>query len=124
MDKEKVIPNPRHSVFRPARMTPQQLENGYHHAYQRFYQWRNIFSGAMTKDAVGALRHLAYAGGWKKFEWLWHALIRAKQVTRGLPLLERALDLGHRRQVTSRTGDPVLSEEGAGAPEAAADTMP
>ena len=52
----------------------------------------------MTKETAGALRHLAYAGGWKKFEWVWHALIRMKQVTRGLPLLERALDLTRPRQ--------------------------
>ena len=88
----------RHAVFRPAKMTPAQLEAGYRRAYDRFYQWRNILRGAMTQDAPGALRHLAYAVGWKKFEWLWHALIRARQVTRGLPLLERALDLGHRTE--------------------------
>lgn len=85
-------------MFRPARLTPEQLENGYWHAYDRFYQWNNILRGAMTKETAGALRHLAYTGGWKKFEWLWHALIRMKQVTRGLPLLERALDLGGHHQ--------------------------
>jgi radical SAM superfamily enzyme YgiQ (UPF0313 family) len=83
----------RHTVFRPARMTPGQLEYGYRHAYGRFYEWGNILKGAMTKETAGALRHIAYAGGWKKFEWVWHALIRMKQVTLGLPLLERALDL-------------------------------
>lgn len=95
----------RHTVFRPARMTPGQLETGYRRAYQHFYQWPNILRGAMTKDAAGALRHLAYAGGWKKFEWLWHLLIRAKQVGLGLPLLEQALDLA--RPVKS---DPVKSD--------------
>jgi radical SAM superfamily enzyme YgiQ (UPF0313 family) len=83
----------RHTVFRPARMSGEQLETGYWHAYDRFYEWGNILKGALTKDSAGALRHLAYAGGWKKFEWVWHTLIRMKQVTRGLPLLERALDL-------------------------------
>ncbi len=39
------------------------------------------------------MRHIAYAGGWKKFEWAWHTLIQMKQVTRGLPLLKKALDL-------------------------------
>jgi len=38
------------------------------------------------------LRHLAYAGGWKKFEPLWDVVIRAGQVSRFLPLLERVLD--------------------------------
>ncbi len=74
-------------------MTPDQLENGYWQAYGRFYEWGNILKGAMTKESAGALRHIAYAGGWKKFEWVWHALIRMKQVALGLPLLERALDL-------------------------------
>lgn len=93
----------RHTVFRPAKMTPTQLENGYHHAYDRFYQWSNILRGALTKDPSGALRHLAYAGGWKKFEWLWHALIRMRQVTLGLPLLERALDLGRQTKLSPDT---------------------
>lgn len=90
----------RHTVFRPAKMTPTQLETGYRHAYERFYQWSNILRGALTKEPAGALRHLAYAGGWKKFEWLWHALIRMRQVTLGLPLLERALDLGRQNKLS------------------------
>lgn len=84
----------RRAVFRPAGMSVADLDGGYRRAYKRFYQWNHILQGAMTKDAAGALRHLAYAGGWKKFEWLWHALIRMKQVARGLPLLERALEMG------------------------------
>ncbi len=95
----------RHTVFRPARMTPERLEEGYWKSYQHFYQWSNILRGAMTKEAAGALRHLAYAGGWKKFEWLWHALIRAKQVGLGLPMLEQALDL-----VRPGRTDPVKSD--------------
>ena len=83
----------RHAVFRPARMSPAQLEEGYWRAYREFYRWDNILKGAAVKDAASALRHIAYAGGWKKFEWVWHALIRMKQVALGLPLLERALDL-------------------------------
>ena len=38
------------------------------------------------------MRHIAYAGGWKKFEPLWDALIRSGQVLRALPLLEAALN--------------------------------
>ena len=95
----------RHTVFRPARMSPERLEEGYWKSYQQFYQWSNILRGAMTKEAAGALRHLAYAGGWKKFEWLWHLLIRAKQVGLGLPMLEQALDL-----VRPERTDPVKSD--------------
>ncbi|HEX6336910.1 MAG TPA: hypothetical protein VFZ85_08150 [Jiangellaceae bacterium] len=37
------------------------------------------------------LRHLAYAGGWKKFEWAWDMLIRTHRVVRALPMLEHTL---------------------------------
>jgi hypothetical protein len=67
----------RHTVFRPARMTAEALESGYHRAYREFYRWRSIFDGALKKETVaGRLRHLAYAAGWKKSEWLWDWVIR------------------------------------------------
>jgi hypothetical protein len=82
----------RHAVFRPARMTAEALENGYWRAYREFYRWRSIFEGASTKETVaGRLRHLAYAAGWKKFEWLWDWVIRAKRVSQCLPVLEAVL---------------------------------
>ncbi len=92
----------RHAVFRPARMTVAELERGYWDAYDQFYQWNNIIKGAMTKEVAGALRHLAYAGGWKKFEWLWHTLIRMKQVTRGMPLLEKVMLLGGKQKMADQ----------------------
>jgi hypothetical protein len=70
------------------------LEAGYWRSCRRFYQWSNIIRGAATKPATAALRHLAYAGGMKKFGWLWHQIIRVKRVSTGLPLLEHALALG------------------------------
>jgi radical SAM superfamily enzyme YgiQ (UPF0313 family) len=82
----------RHAVFRPARMTPQQLEEGYWRAYREFYSWSAILRGAATKpDFAGTMRHAAYAIGWKKCEPLWDVLIRARRVGRALPLLERVL---------------------------------
>jgi hypothetical protein len=72
-------------------MTPRQLEDGYWRAYESFCRWPNIWRGAKDKPGRDRLRHLAYAGGWKKFEPLWDALIRSKQVLRALPLLERTL---------------------------------
>jgi hypothetical protein len=38
------------------------------------------------------LRHIAYAGGWKKFEPLWDWVIRARRVSNALPLLEGVLE--------------------------------
>ncbi len=81
----------RHVVFRPARLDARTLEEGYWRAYRDFYRWAAIWRGAATKDELsGRLRHLAYAGGWKKFEPLWDVLIRSGQVLHALPVLEAA----------------------------------
>jgi radical SAM superfamily enzyme YgiQ (UPF0313 family) len=91
----------RHVVYRPAGMTPQQLGDGYWRAYRRFYRWSAILSGAMVKpDARDRLRHLAYAGGWKKLEPLWDVAIRSRQVVHALPLLEQVLSAFGRRRGT------------------------
>lgn len=82
----------RHAVYRPARLKPEELEEGYWRAYRDFYKWSAIFRGAWSKPLVGdRLRHLAYAGGWKKFEPLWDAIIRARRATSMLPALENIL---------------------------------
>jgi radical SAM superfamily enzyme YgiQ (UPF0313 family) len=101
----------RHTVFRPARMTPEQLEEGYWRAYRDFYRWGSIVEGAMTKPAwAGRLRHFAYATGWKKFEPLWDWVLRAKRVAQMRPVLERVLD-GHPQRIdleTRSTADMTL----------------
>jgi len=95
----------RHTVFQPARLTPQQLEDGYWRAYERFYRWGAIWRGAATKpDLIGRLRHMAYAGGWKKFEPLWDAVIRLNQVTQLLPMLEAILTGFGRHDAAVATG--------------------
>jgi radical SAM superfamily enzyme YgiQ (UPF0313 family) len=82
----------RHVVYRPARLTAEALEAGYWRAYHDFYRWQAIFKGAATKtDWTGRLRHVAYAGGWKKFEPLWDWVIRARRVSNMLPALEAIL---------------------------------
>jgi len=82
----------RHAVFRPARMTTDELEAGYWASYERFYAWSSIARGAAAKGAwLPALRHVAYAAGWKKFEPLWDLLIRTRRVAAALPILERVL---------------------------------
>jgi radical SAM superfamily enzyme YgiQ (UPF0313 family) len=82
----------RHVVYRPARMSAETLEAGYGWAYKEFYRWRSIVGGAATKDTIiGALRHVAYAGGWKKLEPMWDWVIRSKRVARLRPMLEAVL---------------------------------
>jgi radical SAM superfamily enzyme YgiQ (UPF0313 family) len=83
----------RHAVFRPARMSAQALEDGYWQAYQDFYRWGSIFRAACAHaDPIDKLRHLAYAGGWKKFEPVWDWVIRLQRVGNFRPLLEALLD--------------------------------
>ncbi|MEI8012592.1 MAG: radical SAM protein, partial [Candidatus Omnitrophota bacterium] len=81
-----------HAVFQPAKMSPDELERGFRRAYERFYQWKSIFKGASTQDSLPkTLRHIAYAGGWKKFDPVWNFMIKHKQINRMIPLLEMVL---------------------------------
>ncbi|MFN8531616.1 MAG: cobalamin-dependent protein [Anaerolineae bacterium] len=85
----------RHVVYKPARIAPEALEAGYWRAYRDFYRWGSIFHGAASKSSLaGKLRHVAYAGGWKKFEPMWDFVIRARRVTSMLPVLETVLGGG------------------------------
>ena len=82
----------RHAVFRPARLTVEQLEGGYWSAYRDFYRWSNIARGAFAHESINhVLRHFAYAAGWKKFEPFWDLMIRAKRVATLRPALESVL---------------------------------
>jgi radical SAM superfamily enzyme YgiQ (UPF0313 family) len=83
----------RHVVFQPNKMTAEVLADGYWRAYRNFYRWSAIFQSVSIKTTwEQKLRHLIYAGGWKKFEFLWDLIIRAEQVNKVLPMLESVLD--------------------------------
>ena len=108
----------RHVVYRPAHISPAALESGYWRAYERFYEWGSIWRGAATKlTLTGRARHMLYAGGWKKFEPLWDAVIRARRVTQLLPLLETILaEFGKRHETKAGVADrrginPPATEE-------------
>jgi radical SAM superfamily enzyme YgiQ (UPF0313 family) len=96
----------RHAVFQPARMSAQDLERGYWKAYRDFYRWGSIARGAAAHDdIVSGVRHFAYAAGWKKFEPLWDALIRARRAGMMLPLLETILsEFGRRPSAQPQPG--------------------
>lgn len=82
----------RHVVYRPVGMTAMELQRGYQQAYENFYKWKSIFKGAWVKDKwADRLRHVAYAGGWKKMEPIWNCVIRAKHVSSFKPLMEMIL---------------------------------
>jgi radical SAM superfamily enzyme YgiQ (UPF0313 family) len=82
----------RHCVYQPKGMTPMQLESGYHRAYEIFYKWSSILRSSRLKpDLLRTLRHLAYTGGWKKFETLWGLIIKSGMIGKMRPLLEEIL---------------------------------
>ena len=73
------------AVFWPARMSPQELEAGYFHAYERFYTWSSIFARVRFPDP-GALRRLFLNIAYKKVEPLYRLLGRPVPVGRLRPL--------------------------------------
>ena len=98
----------RHAVFRPARMSGEELERGYRRAYRDFYRWASIARGACAHDdVIAGLRHAAYAAGWKKFEPLWDLVIRAKRAGMMLPVLETILaEFGRRNGPSTPPANP------------------
>jgi radical SAM superfamily enzyme YgiQ (UPF0313 family) len=97
----------RHVVYRPAKLTPEALESGYWRAYRDFYRWGAIVRGSSAHASWGErLRHVAYAGGWKKCEPMWDLIIRAKRASSMLPVLETVLAaFGARRPLRGERGD-------------------
>ena len=99
----------RQAVFQPAKMTPKQLEDGYWRAYREFYSWRNIARGARAHlNPRDRVRHLAYAGAWKKLEPMWDRVIRSRSLRKMRPLLEGVL--AARRDVRGRIAAPSRRE--------------
>src|SRR5262245_58183551 len=82
----------RHVVYRPARLTPRALKQGYDWAYREFYRWSSIARGARTHQSIKhQAKHFFYAAGWKKFERLWDLVIRARELPAMSPVLESVL---------------------------------
>lgn len=82
----------RHVVYRPAKLTAEQLEAGYWRAYRDFYRWPALARAAWGHGAVShQAKHFAYAAGWKRLEPMWDLLIRMKQLRRMTPVLEQIL---------------------------------
>ena len=83
----------RHVVFRPARLSAEELEAGYWRAYREFYRWGAIVAGRLHQGqrCAGGCGTWRIAGGWKKFEPMWDVAIRTGQVLHLLPVLEAIL---------------------------------
>jgi radical SAM superfamily enzyme YgiQ (UPF0313 family) len=107
----------RHVVYRPARLSPEALKNGYDWAYREFYRWSSIAQASLHHGTLKhQLKHFFYASGWKKFEPLWDILIRARQLTRVTPLLEAVLSRVTRTEPQPRANPapspfPIISAD-------------
>jgi radical SAM superfamily enzyme YgiQ (UPF0313 family) len=82
----------RHAIIHHPRMSAETIEAGYWRAYREFYRWNNIIASSKAHTGwTRQMRHIAYAGGWKKLEPMWDWVIRIKRVTNLLPMLEAVL---------------------------------
>ena len=82
----------------PRRMSPAELEAGYARAYREFYRWSSIARGAAAHaELAQRVRHFCYSASWKKFEGVWNAVIRARQLALARPMLEALLAARPRR---------------------------
>ncbi len=110
----------RHVVYRPARLKPEILKEGYDWAYREFYQWSSIAHASLHHGTLKhQAKHFFYAAGWKKFEPLWDMIIRARQLTRVTPLLEGVLSRVTGKKTEARTEAAAVNrDEGVAATEA------
>ncbi len=82
----------RHVVYQTKGLTAGELENGYWRSYKEFYKWSNVFKASFSHDTYKhQMKHLFYAGGWKKFESIWNLIINFGRLKNMLPLLELLL---------------------------------
>ncbi|MEO6329666.1 MAG: radical SAM protein [Ginsengibacter sp.] len=82
----------RHVVYKTRGLNEAELKEGYDWAYRSFYSWMNISKASLQHDNLKhAIKHFAYAGGWKKFESIWNFMIKTRGLNKMLPLLESIL---------------------------------
>jgi radical SAM superfamily enzyme YgiQ (UPF0313 family) len=88
----------RQVVYQSRGLSAEQLKKGYDWAYKEFYSWKNIYLASVQHDQLKhAIKHFAYAGGWKKFEPLWNFMIKTRGLNKMLPLLESILSKVNRK---------------------------
>ncbi len=91
----------RHLVFQHPHMTQNEIESGYAWAYREFYRWSNIYKAAQEHQHFAMrLKHMTYAGSWKKFEFVWNFIIRHNLLAAARPVLEKVLKSGKRQPST------------------------
>jgi radical SAM superfamily enzyme YgiQ (UPF0313 family) len=107
----------RHVVFEPRGMTAEELKAGYDLAYEQFYRWSAIIRSSLFHGTTKhKLKHFFYAGGWKKFEPVWNAVIQMRRLGFMTPLLEAILSKVSRTESeenrTSTCNSALLADSG------------
>ncbi|HKG69634.1 MAG TPA: hypothetical protein VKA92_12255, partial [Segetibacter sp.] len=58
-------------------------------AYRSYYSWQNTAAASLQHENLKhAIKHFAYAGGWKKFRTLLNFMIKTQELNKMLPVLE------------------------------------
>lgn len=85
-----------HVVFRPARMSAEELAAGYAWCYQRLFSHASIWR-RRPSDPRAVLPYLAMSYLYKRSNWLWHLLIRTQLTARVWQPLVRCTRRRHLR---------------------------
>jgi radical SAM superfamily enzyme YgiQ (UPF0313 family) len=100
-----------HVVFRPARMTEQQLADGYAWCYQRLFGHGSIWR-RRPADPRAVPAYLAMSYLYKRSNWLWHRLIRHDLTAWAWrPLVEwtRRRHVRYRRELARASSPPMAA---------------
>jgi len=96
----------RHAVYRPEKMSPEKLEEGYWWSYDKFYSYSSIFQRAFGLNAP--LKRLTYNVAWKKMDGFWNIIIKNNYLRFIIPAFEYIL--GKDTSVKDKSGN--ISEFG------------
>ncbi len=105
----------RHAVFRPRRMSPEQLEAGRRKMYRDFYRYGSILRRSL--GLTGALKRIAYNVAWQRLDSVWSALIACGLLPPARALFERILACRTRPAETpQRAPRPIAPKPAAAKP--------
>jgi len=103
-----------HAVFRPRRMTPEQLESGYDHAKRLFGSCGSILRRSW--GLPGVLKRIAYNVAWTRVDPLWVAIIRAGLMPFATRIFQRVLQLSTKAPSRANVVVPNGTDASAGEP--------
>jgi radical SAM superfamily enzyme YgiQ (UPF0313 family) len=101
-----------HAVFRPRRMSPEQLEAGHKQACRDFVTYRSILRRSF--GLPGVLKRIAYNVAWMKVDPLWTAIIRAGLMPFATRIFERVLRVSTKFERSETTRLPELGNTAFG----------